>query len=538
MLVGVQASRLNVGDILDAGDLTLRLAVGGRTSQERVVSGACGFDPDDPSSSMERGWLMLAGCLQDRDPQALDALVATCLAHEIAALATCAPVPQALRDAAAAGDLVLLEVLEPTRVAHVVAMVQNTARNDDALSFQRLSTLQRFLADALTQDAPAQEIVERLATFIGASVALVSQVGATEQHAGDMTAAAHAGAAAERPVVASPFEVGADHGFVFPLNDCGTPAGWLVVGTSDDAEQHRRSAKEAGKLAVPLLEASFRMRAATTHSEEAVRRATLEELLEGAIVSEQTAAARALSCGVDISDGVAVVTAAVHDVAAFAGEHALATVGSSLTQLRAPWLASARDEHVVVLVGAGDVDAAFATCQGLAAVPAAGSGRVVRTASGVRESYLDALVAMEQAPLGAGSQGVRYEDLELAALLVSEVPVGRLDHKVHQILGPLHDHPMALQTLIAYLENDLDITATARALGLHPNSTRYRLRRVEQLVGAPLRRPSTIVALHLALAAGRRHRLDRADRLPHRDQLATTRTGSHAPTTKSATRAR
>lgn len=66
--------------------------------------------------------------------------------------------------------------------------------------------------------------------------------------------------------------------------------------------------------------------------------------------------------------------------------------------------------------------------------------------------------------------------------------------KVRQLLGAVRDHPVALETLLVYLDNDLDVTRTARALNLHPNSTCYRLRRVEELIGAPLRRPATLGA--------------------------------------------
>jgi DNA-binding PucR family transcriptional regulator len=46
---------------------------------------------------------------------------------------------------------------------------------------------------------------------------------------------------------------------------------------------------------------------------------------------------------------------------------------------------------------------------------------------------------------------------------------------------------------------------------LHPNSLRYRLARIEELIGRSLRLPSTIADLHIALLAERSEH----DRGPH-----------------------
>ena len=45
------------------------------------------------------------------------------------------------------------------------------------------------------------------------------------------------------------------------------------------------------------------------------------------------------------------------------------------------------------------------------------------------------------------------------------------------------------------------INATAEAMHVHPNTLRYRLGRVEKLLGRSLRQPATIAELTLALHA-------------------------------------
>ena len=41
--------------------------------------------------------------------------------------------------------------------------------------------------------------------------------------------------------------------------------------------------------------------------------------------------------------------------------------------------------------------------------------------------------------------------------------------------------------------------AAAKALNLHPNSLRYRLTKIEEILGASLRKPATISNLYLAI---------------------------------------
>ena len=50
----------------------------------------------------------------------------------------------------------------------------------------------------------------------------------------------------------------------------------------------------------------------------------------------------------------------------------------------------------------------------------------------------------------------------------------------------------------------MDVNATAEAMHVHPNTLRYRLSRVEKLLGRSLRNPATIAKLSLALLASPR----------------------------------
>ena len=60
-----------------------------------------------------------------------------------------------------------------------------------------------------------------------------------------------------------------------------------------------------------------------------------------------------------------------------------------------------------------------------------------------------------------------------------------------------------LQTLACFLEESPSLEATARALFIHPNTVRYRLRRVTELTGLSAQDPRDAYSLRIALTLGR-----------------------------------
>jgi purine catabolism regulator len=96
---------------------------------------------------------------------------------------------------------------------------------------------------------------------------------------------------------------------------------------------------------------------------------------------------------------------------------------------------------------------------------------------------------------------MRFEDFDLGTFMVSEIAPERLGPKVDEILSVLRANPPLHEAVTTYFAHDLDVAASAAALHMHRNSLRYRLARVEQLLGRSLRQPATIAAVYVALAA-------------------------------------
>lgn len=75
---------------------------------------------------------------------------------------------------------------------------------------------------------------------------------------------------------------------------------------------------------------------------------------------------------------------------------------------------------------------------------------------------------------------------------------------VGEIYQPIADSgPVVVETLAAYLESGGSVEAAARLLFVHPNTVRYRLRRVTELTGLSPTDPRDGYTLHLALTLGR-----------------------------------
>jgi purine catabolism regulator len=130
-------------------------------------------------------------------------------------------------------------------------------------------------------------------------------------------------------------------------------------------------------------------------------------------------------------------------------------------------------------------------------------GRPGTGAAAVARGAEDAHVALELVT-DAARPWRAYADLGLPALVMGQVAPERMAPQVRAVLDVLDARPGSREALRAYFAHELDVTAAAQALHLHPNSLRYRLARLADDLGRSLRDPEAIATLVLALEAERR----------------------------------
>jgi sugar diacid utilization regulator len=248
-----------------------------------------------------------------------------------------------------------------------------------------------------------------------------------------------------------------------------------------------------------------RVRRSAREQDRAIRGALLEQAL--APVSSRdavTISARAASLGIDLSAPVRVVLISphgdhrggpnLHDISADL-EHRLEAVG--LRHLLS------RRTSAIVAAAQGDgkrLHAAIAELVDEQPGIAAGIGRPLARLDAIGHSLRDAEIAVNRLAQQSDGRLLDFADFDLGTLLVSEAPAERIAPKVEELLGTVRSHPALNTALVSYFQHELDIKRTAAAMHVHHNTLRYRLARVEELIGRSLKSPATIASLYIALA--------------------------------------
>jgi Purine catabolism regulatory protein-like family/PucR C-terminal helix-turn-helix domain/GGDEF-like domain len=504
--VGIAEPVVRLGDLLGFKELGLELVTGGTDAAGRRVLGAHSIEVERPSRFMAPDWLMLTTGMRLRGHAAaqrelIDELEDAGLAGLGLGLGIIFQrVPRALAEAAAERSFPIVSVPLETPFREIVGVINRALLSGDLRALQRLTSLQRYLTDALREDDPAATMLERLGSVTDATALVFGPGGHVEAASGDAPADALWAALGDRSAE-NIVEVETD--------------GWRAVavdtGRDGDAPRrlvlaHRgpeppsRLTRQALQATAPLLAAVARLDDVAHTQEQAIRGALLDDMLRGGTAAELRAlAARAAPFGLDFSRPARIVLLAprprgdagdVHD-----RRDALEAV---LLRAQLPHLIGSSGRGVVALVQGAPHDVVAPIVDGDEEL-VAGIGRPAPDVATVPHSMRDAELAVERVGHEFEQRLLEFEDFDLGTLLISEAPRQRIAPKVEELRTLLHAHPLLYEALVAWFEHDLDISAAAASLHLHANSLRYRLSRIERLIGRSLRKPSTITALYVVI---------------------------------------
>ncbi|WP_448853192.1 PucR family transcriptional regulator [Corynebacterium frankenforstense] len=108
---------------------------------------------------------------------------------------------------------------------------------------------------------------------------------------------------------------------------------------------------------------------------------------------------------------------------------------------------------------------------------------------------------VDEGPAGTGGAPavVAAEDLTPVEWLLAANRARAGREALTGFVAPLAEHPELRETLIVYLRSRLTVASTAAQLLVHENTVRYRLRRIEELLGESLSDPLALTNLCLAL---------------------------------------
>lgn len=503
-------------DLLGHHELGLELRLGEAEARRRPVSGVHGIEIEEPAQWLAPDWVMLTTGVLLTDEAAQRALPAELAAGGLTALGfgcglSFDDVPPALHEGAEEAGLPLFAIPLETPFREIVAAVHRALLSSEMRTLQRLSSMQRYLVDALHQREPRSALLRRLATLLDASTGLLRADGRIRLAEGELPDGL--GAALGEPVGAVR-ELVVDGWHVVaapvPRRDGSGPPRWLVVGDPDERFVNRLT-RPVLQAAVPLLAAVERLDDAGRAQDRAVRRALFVDLLDVAPgADDQGLAARARAVGLDLGRDHVVVAVQARPSPdgddGTPGPEPATALERTLTAVGLPHLLLTEHGRALALTPQPDAAVQARLREALHAEPrlACGTGRVFRGVCGVAESRADAHVVCDLVPRDAARRWRRYEELDLAELAVSQLPDDRLRPKVDAVLAVLDERPGGREALEAWFACELDVSAAARSLHLHPNSLRYRLGRLADALERPLRAPATITALQLALAVERR----------------------------------
>ncbi|MBP8921324.1 MAG: helix-turn-helix domain-containing protein [Micropruina sp.] len=235
--------------------------------------------------------------------------------------------------------------------------------------------------------------------------------------------------------------------------------------------------------------------------------ARLEALVVDAVIrgeADETVLSRASTLG---WRSPAVITVTIGQ-APDSDDHTIETMRRAVADKGFDLLASTQGDRLVVLLGGHSGTAGTALGVITEIADSFGPGQIVvgpevsdlvdaATSARGALSGIRAADAWPSAP-----RPVAAEDLLPERALAGDGHARRM--LAREIYGPLRDAGAdLLETLVAYLDNSGSVEATARSLFVHPNTVRYRLRRIAEVSGYHPGDARSAYVLRLSVTLGR-----------------------------------
>ncbi|WP_405180697.1 helix-turn-helix domain-containing protein [Nocardia sp. NBC_01377] len=235
------------------------------------------------------------------------------------------------------------------------------------------------------------------------------------------------------------------------------------------------------------------------------------ETLASALLSGRGSAALSRQAGVQVADSYQVVALSIpadNDVsitATVAARRRLRRLRAAIATVFSPHaLAVLSATGGTLLVPLGEENAPIFEADTLAALTESAEVTLTATVviSGTEQIPESADQAHELLTLihaGQRAPGLYHmSDLDIEFQLTRG---GSVTRRIATILDPLRSYPELLDTVRAYLANDMNRQRTARRLYVHPNTVDHRLRRVAQLTTIDLATSTGICRAAIALLA-------------------------------------
>lgn len=514
------ASSVRLADLLRAPGLNLELLVGSDSNEaqlsEAVVLDICA---DDDLQRLAPGTVVLAAGPPAGGVTAAQRMLVRQLAERgagalgIAVAGSGGQVPAPVVSQAQAEGLALFSIPPETSCHQVLNFIDGARRA--AIDHGDPASAHDYLMDAIRENDPSHAVIRRLGHLMGGAALLFNDGGHLVTATG--TAGVPSGDEAWSEIrsrTASPqqFEIGHYHVSSVPIRIDGRVRYWLAVITRASLTS-AESSRSIFRTAERLLELLSAARNGADADEQALRSGLLAAALEERDPRRLFEIAhRVTRFGITFAEPCRVLLATLAITNSSRASSASPPVAAVADQLRKTFsdarvpclLDHHQGEIIALLQGEGhEIDRSVAAFARDGVHVVVGLGRQHQTIEECRPSLQDARLAMLQIERRHGGAVLRIERSDLSRWILGGIAPEQLAPKVSHLLSEIQDKETLYETLTTYLDSDLDLGRTATALHLHVNTVRYRLDKVERLLGRSLRRTATLADVYLAVTAQR-----------------------------------
>lgn len=499
---------VRLADICGAVSLLDPRAIGGLSPaplsaayRTRTVAGVCQVVVGSALDEVRPGWIAVAVLGHEVGDHTARSFVRGLAERDACALVLQAEreIPEALLDEADFTGLPLLCLPPDASPATLVRAVHQSTASDEVALLHRVLAIQSTLLSALAASDPPDEMVQRLGEQLEVSVILYDHRRSVLACHGEAPVHLIANCL-DSPAAGSQRTVGRWRVHLEAI-EVDTGRLWLALASQDDQGPGADLARSARQAVEQVLRAHART-VATSRAQDQVQRAQiLAEVLEGITESRLARLRDRLVLLQFNSEGSFVVHIVSGDTTAMerGGGPGMDTTLAIAQDL-------ADDLGISILVGRhGDnrvilhpVHEQFSRSL-IASLPnrVHGASSAFSDLTGARTGLRQA--EMSQATSRRAEAFTPFHRVGFIDFVLGHVPQDTLAEKAREVLGDLEDAGSLIETLVEYLRHDLDISATCQALHVHPNSIRYRLKRIEDRLDRSLSDPETITLLYLTL---------------------------------------
>ncbi|MDA8344746.1 MAG: PucR family transcriptional regulator ligand-binding domain-containing protein [Thermaerobacter sp.] len=523
---------MRIGDLLTLFP-ELQIVAGGETAAQRQFQWVHVVEQPDIAHWLRTGDLVLTSGVSwprtsTEQSEAVRQIVAGGVAGVLFATGRfLASVPDVVRSTADELHLPVLEAPFQLRFADIAEAAQRTIVGEYFEVTERADAIHRALTLAAVEAVDLSGLAERLADLLHLEVAiyksdntLLARAGSENPDSGAMPAGVEDAIVtiADVGVQDLPLHLdsGAADGLLMPVNVAGDCSGYLLL--RKPTGMHGALETRVIQHAAAVIALHLMRQQAIAEVERRIHASFLEALLTSAYSPEDRAARERVRLhGLDPDGHFRIVIArpefagpALSSRREFELRRQLAGVIEAHCQsVGIKVLTTLMLSRVVFLWPPGEHDrrrleqlyrnaAAAVGGRLLLAVGEAHAGL-----AGIPLSYNEAEQLLS---LAEPDDRLLFHEDHLLLRLLSKLSASDLWSFQEAVLGRFEREPRGgalVETVWTLLRNGGNQAQTARALGLHRNTLRQRLARIERLLGRPLDDPETLTRLYVALFAGR-----------------------------------